>query len=112
MVTTRSNFGNVHITPIVIDFSAPGDNIIVPAPAGAAIELYQIYLVLGADSTGTFKAGVGGVALSGPLPMLANGSIVLDFSGAAWHETTPGNSLVLNSSSGVQISGTAYYMVK
>ncbi len=112
MVTTRSNFGNVHVTPIVISFSAAGDNIIVPAQSGWAIELYQIYLVLAGDSDLTFKDGVGGVALSGTLPMLANGSIVLDFSGAAWHETTPGNSLVLNSSAAVQISGTAYYMVK
>lgn len=92
----------------VINFSGSGDNTLVTAAAGKYIQVVQLFLVVGGATNLTFKDGQN--SLSGPLPMLANGSIVLDASVVPWFLTTDVvNNLILNSSNAVQVSGAVYY---
>lgn len=90
-----------------VDFSASGDNTIVSGVALQTIRVYKIFLVVGGVTNLTFKDGATG--LTGAIPMLANGAFVLDFDTEPWFVTTAGNSFIINSSSGVQISGRCYY---
>ena len=96
-----------------VNFSASGDNTLVAAVAGKLIQLVRIFVVVAAATNLTFKDGTGGTALSGPIPMAANGSITLDIAPVTdfpWYSTSNvANNLVLNSSAAVQVSGTIWY---
>ncbi len=86
---------------------------LIAAPAGVPgkrLLIYRLFLVVGAVTNLTFQDGA--TVLSGPLPMIANGSIVLDIDGTAWFGTSPGNPFNIANSGGVQVSGTVYYMVQ
>lgn len=100
---------------VVVNFSASGDNTLVAAAAGQLINVVRLFLVVGGATNLTFKDGTGGTALSGPIPMTANGSITLDIPTVSipWFSTSnPVNNLVLNSSAAVQVSGTLWYTQK
>lgn len=98
-----------------IDFSASGDNAVVAAVAGQSVQVYQIFFVVSADTIITFYDGVGGTALTGPISMKANGSVVLDFvrgsreADQPWFRTTEGNAFIINQSGTAQVSGRVYY---
>ncbi len=94
-----------------ITFSGSGDNALVAAVAGQIVQVYRIFFVVGGTTNLTFKDGAS-TSLSGAMPFIANGAMVLDNSGDPWFTTTAGNAFILNSSSGVQISGTVYYLQK
>lgn len=93
-----------------VTFAASGDNTLVAAVAGKVIKLVRIFVVAAAATNLTFKDGA--VALSGALPMTANGSVTLDLSDSPWFSTSSvSNNLILNSSAAVQVSGTVYYIL-
>jgi len=97
----------IKTTPI--SFSNAGDNIIVTAVPGQLIEVWQLYFVVNGATNITFKDGSNN-ALSGALPMLANGALTFDYTGLLWFTTTSAsNNFIINSSSAVQISGQIYY---
>jgi hypothetical protein len=83
----------------------------IAAPAGVTgkiIRVYKLFLVVGGTTNITFQDGT--TALSGPVPLIANGSITLDMDGQAWFTTSVGNAFNIgNSGSSVQVSGTVYY---
>ncbi len=91
--------------------AAIGDNIIVAGVAGQVIRVYRILVVAGAATNIIFKDGAGN-NLTGALPLLANGSVTLDFSGQMlkfggepWFFTALGNSFIINSSAAVNLTG-------
>jgi hypothetical protein len=86
-----------------------GDIIISPAVVQASTKLYRLLLLCGGMTSITFVDGTS--PLSGPMPMLANGSIVLDFSGDPWYVGSLNTNFIINSSSAVQVSGTAWVVV-
>jgi hypothetical protein len=91
-----------------ISFGLAGDNVLVPGVTKKRIMCYRIFLVV-ADATNlTFKNGPN-TNLSGAIPMVANGSLVLDISNVPWFQTTSGNDFILGSSGSVQVSGMVYY---
>lgn len=91
-----------------LDFATSGDNaVIAGGGAGTTIRIHRIFFVVAAATNITFKDGATG--LTGAIPMLANGSFVLDFSSEPWFTTSATNSFVINSSAGVQLSGRIYY---
>ncbi len=98
---------------ILIDFSATGDNVVVPAVPGQVVKVFQLFLVLSADTNLTFKDG--GAAFSGSLPMKANGSIVLDDNQGSrqadrpWFTSSLGKGFVISQSGTAQVSGRLYY---
>lgn len=90
-----------------VDFSASGDNTVVAAVAGKRINIQRVWFVVGSDVTITFKRG--STDLSGAVPMLANGSFVLDLSGEAWFSTDVAEAFIMNTNGAVQVSGMVYF---
>lgn len=87
--------------------SSSGTVAAVAAVSGYIIRVYKLFLVVGGTSNLTFEDG--STALSGPIPLVANGSVVLDNSGTPWFTTSAGNAFNILNSGSVQISGTVYY---
>ncbi len=107
----------VHIGPIdgeflqavVVDNSG-GGNIAAPAGInGEIIRVYRIMLVLGGTTNITFQDG--STALSGPMPMLANGSFFLPMDGTPHYTTSAGNAFNINSSAAVEVAGTVWFTI-
>jgi hypothetical protein len=90
-----------------IDEASGGDHIIIAGLPGQTIRVFRIFIVLGSDTDVTFKDGA--TALTGPLPMLANGSITLDFTELHWFLTSPGNDFVINTTPNASFAGRVYY---
>lgn len=90
-----------------INVSVNGDNVIVAGIAGKQIKVYRMKWVCSAGVTITIKDGASTV-LDGPMAFSANEGAVLDwpgYDGPAWYTTSPGNSLIMNLSVGVQVGG-------
>lgn len=94
------------ILPAVINSSAAT----VPAVAaisGNIIRVYKIFFVVGGTTNLTFEDG--STALSGPMPFVANGSLVLDMNGTPWFTTSSGNAFNILNSGAASVNGTVYY---
>ena len=91
-----------------IDFSLLGDHVLVTGISKKRILCFRIFLVIGGDTVLTFKDGPS-TNLSGPLPMLANGSLVLDMTNVPWFQTSVTRDFILSSTNSVQVSGMVYY---
>lgn len=97
------------LIPAVVDSAAGG---VIAAPAGVpnkVIKVYRLFLVMAGATNITFQDG--NDEFDGPLPMVANGTIVFDIDGNPWFTTSPGNAFNINSSAAVQVSGTVYYQI-
>jgi hypothetical protein len=81
----------------------------VAGVSGQIIRVYAMVLVIGGTSNITFQDGT--TALSGAMPMLANGSIVLDNNGNHWYATSSSNAFNIGNSGSVSVNGTIYYTV-
>ena len=96
------------LTPVVINSSAGGNIQIAPAAAGKTNKLMRLLVVIENPSNITFQDG--STPLSGPMPFLQSGLLVLDFSGDPWYTSSPNSALNINSSVATQLSGTAWYV--
>jgi hypothetical protein len=94
-------------TATAIDFSASGDNTVVPAILGKRIKVFSLFLDVATATVLRFKSS-SGANLSGGITMLAAGSIVLDDKGQPWFTTGVGEAFVINSTNAVQVGGTVY----
>ena len=104
------NLGPAEATPysVAIVSSTSATISVVPAVSGQVVKVYRFYLV--SSGTAILTAQDGTTALSGGVPLVANGSWVLASDGVPWFVTSPGNAFQLgNSGSGVTISGAVYY---
>lgn len=103
---TPNNDSTVLLTAVV---SATATSIVaVTGLAGTRIRVYKLFLVVGGTTNLTFEDA--STALSGALPMVANGSITLDMDGTPWFSCGAGNNFTIGSSgSAIQVSGTIYY---
>jgi hypothetical protein len=92
-----------------INFSASGDNTIVPADAaGNRIVVYRIWFLVAAATNITFKDNLPSPAA---VPFGANEGVTFDATGEPWFITDPNTAFIINSSAGVQISGEIYYLL-
>ena len=80
---------------------------IVPAVVGQVVKVYSFYLV--SSGTATVTPLDGSTALSGGVPLVANGSWTLASDGIPWFVTSPGNAFQLSSTAGITITGAVYY---
>lgn len=99
-------FNKLLHTPI--DFNLSGENVLISGVRALRIYVYRLFLIVGGDTNLIFQDGLDN-DLTGPLPMLSNGSLAFDISNVPWFQTASGNDFILNSSSGVQVSGAIYY---
>lgn len=109
MTIMPSTAGASGLTSAKVDFAASGDNVLVAAVANKVVKLYKILIVLEDAADVIFYDGAAGTALTGAMSISAGGSIVLDFDGEPWFQTSAGNALVVNLSGASQCSGRAYY---
>lgn len=98
---------NFPFLEVIINHSAAGDNIIVPAVGTRTIRVFRMFFVCDNDVLITIKNGP--IALTGAMSMLAHGSFVLDCDYLHWFDTTIGNDFIINLSGAVGIRGRAYY---
>ena len=97
----------------VVSFGSVGDNVVVAGVPGKRILVTGLVLVFASDVTLTFKRG--STALSGSMPFLANGSLVLDplsHNQGAWLETEAGEAFIANLSLGVTTTGWVLYRLR
>ena len=92
-----------------INFSGSGNNTVVTGVVGKKIKILQIYLVLGGASNLTFLSGL--TALTGLMDFSSNGAFVLDFGQLPLTCVNVLDSFIINSSSGVQVGGTVWYVM-
>jgi hypothetical protein len=95
-----------------INFAASGDNVVVPATAGAGISVHRMFVWFAQATTVAIKDGVS-TSFTGPMAMAANTGWILDpsWNNEGWWNTKPSNSLIINSSAAVQVSGTIWYVI-
>ena len=83
----------------------------ITAVAGTAnqyIKVYKLFLVENTPAV-TIQFQDGTTALSGALPLAANGAITLDLDGTPWFTCSAGNAFTIAQSGTTQISGVVYY---
>lgn len=92
-----------------INFSASGDTAIIAGAAGKITNIMALYIIVGGATNITIKDG--STALTGPLPLLANGSFVLEYRSRPHFANAAANTAInINSSAAVQVSGRAEYI--
>jgi hypothetical protein len=104
------NVGPAEASPysIAVVSSTAATISVVPAVSGQVVKVYRFYLV--SSGTANIAPLDGSTALSGAVPLVANGSWVLAADGIPWFVTSPGNAFQLsNSGTGVFITGAVYY---
>ena len=94
------------LSRIAINFSASGDNTIIPADAINRIIIHRLWLVVAAATSLTFKDNLPSPAA---VSMSANGGLTFDATGEPWFITEPNTAFVINQNNAVQVSGEAYY---
>lgn len=97
-------------TPIT--FSSTGDNALVTAVAGKLIQVFQIFFTAAGATNLVFKDGTGGTALTGAMSFTTNQQYSLPYVAVPHFFASPGNAFVLNSSTGVQVSGVLWFTQK
>jgi hypothetical protein len=99
--------GSSRLTANVVN-SSSGTITVVAAPgAGLFVRVYRLFLVFGNTSNITFQDGASN-ALSGAIPMVANGSITLDLDGQPWFECAVNQSFQIVNSNSVSVNGCVY----
>lgn len=91
---------------VAINFNTSGDNTIIPADATRRIIIHRFWLVVGGATNLTFKDNLPSPAA---VPLGQYGGITFDSTGEPWFITDINTAFIINSSSGVQVSGTCFY---
>lgn len=89
------------------NFNNIGDNIIISGTINQTIRLYSLVLVSSGITNLTFKPG--NLNITGPLPLYAGASMILDLRPAPWWTTAISSGFIINSSTASNIAGIAYY---
>ena len=99
---------------VAVDSSDAGPTILVNGVVGRRIRVLAFLLVGAGTVIGTLTSsdevdGDYGVALTGAMPLAANGNLTGSFNPVGWCETAVGEHLVLDLSAGVAVSGMLVY---
>jgi len=94
-------------TPIT--FSSTGDNVLVTAVSSKLVQIFQIFFTTAGATNLQLKDGVAGTALTGAMSFTTNQQFSLLFDTTPHFFASPGNAFVLNSSTGVQVSGVVWF---
>lgn len=99
------------LTQASISISSSGDNTVVAGTASQTIRVFRLVLVAASAVNVTIKNGTAGTALTGAIPLKANGSISVDvpLEGEPAFVSASGGNMVVNLSSGVTVTGWIDY---
>ena len=89
-----------------------GDNTLVAGVAAKLVQVFQIFFTAAGATNLTFKDGTGGTALTGAMSFTTNQQFSLPYDKSPHVFASPGNAFVLNSSTGVQVSGVVWFTQK
>jgi hypothetical protein len=105
--------GTTALTPVFVAISASsnGNNTLVAADATKKIRVLSVTLVSAGTVNITFQSAAGGTGLSGAIPLVANSGFVANFSPIGHFETAANQSLNLNLSAGVAVTGFMTYVL-
>ena len=95
------------LSSAVVNIPGDASTNLVAAVAGKTVRLFRVLLIMDAATSITFKSAA--TALSGPMPIAANGGFILDFNGDPWYQTVAGEALVLVQTGTANIGGTVWY---
>lgn len=101
------NAGSAALTPAAVNIASAGTSTLVAASGTTTVRAFRLLLAISTATNLTFLNGT--TALTGPMPVGANGSIVLDYSGEPWFSTSASSTLSILSSVTSQLSGAIYY---
>ena len=90
-----------------VSFSGLGDNVVIAGTVGKIIKILQIFFVVTGNTSLVFKSG--STALTGTMDMLAHGSITLDYIQIPV-TCLVDDDFIINSSVGINIGGTVWYI--
>jgi len=99
---------------IPVSVSASGDNVLIGGASVYRMRVLSYLLVAAGVVSVQWKSGIGGNALSGAMPMIANQPLVAGQPALeAWvFQTDVGQPLVLNLSAGVAVTGHVTYTLE
>lgn len=95
------------LSSVSLNFSALGTSVIVTGVATTTIRVFKLLLSNSTAVLLTFQDNA--TALTGPLSLGTNGSIVLDFDGEPWFSASNATNFNIQLSTTSQISGRLYY---
>jgi hypothetical protein len=108
-VTVEPNLPTVpRLESAVVNAGALGNNTLVTGIGGETIRVFKLVLSFSTGTTVVFQDGAS-TPLSGPVSMLADGSMVLDLDTEPWFLTSAGNDFVMNLSAAGTVGGRIYY---
>ncbi len=81
--------------------AASGDNEIVALVSATKIRVLSVLLVATGTTTARFESNVGGTALTGAMPLIANSGFTLPFNPGGWFESASGQSISLECTAGI-----------
>lgn len=93
-----------------ISASGIGDNEIIAAKAGFKFRVLSILLIASGTVNARFESGAGGSALTGQMPVTTNSGFTANYNSDGWFETVVGESLNLELSASVLVSGCMSYV--
>lgn len=93
-----------------ISGATSGDNTVVAAVSGKRIRVLSVALITTTATTVAFESGASGTALTGDMPLAANGGFVLPFNAAGWFQTASGSLLNMELGGAIQTSGMLTYI--
>lgn len=97
------------LTNASVSASSSGDNTIVAGTAAQTVRVFKLVLVAASAVSVTIKDGAGS-SLTGAIPLVANGSLVIDApDGEPEFITSSGNGFIVNLSSAVTVTGWVQY---
>jgi hypothetical protein len=99
-----------HTQRVAVNAAASGNNTLVAAVAGRKIRVLSAVLVAAGTVSPKFQSGTGATDLTGAMPMVANGVIVLPFNPEGWAETLAGALLNLNLNVAISVTGVITYV--
>ena len=100
----------------LVSAASSGDNTLVAAVSGKKIKVLSLVLCAASAVTVALESGASGTALTGDIPLVANGNLQVVFPlsepGYHWVETAAGALLNLELGGAVQVSGCIVYYVE
>lgn len=95
---------------VAVAASNSGDNTLVAAVAGKKIRVLACVLIAASAVTIRFESGAGGTAMTGQMPVGANGGFTLPYNPHGWFDTIAGELLNLELGGAVAVAGVVVYV--
>lgn len=95
---------------VAVQASTSGDNTLVAAVTDKKIRVLACVLIATTAVTARFESAAGGTALTGQMPLGANGGFTLPYNPHGWFETVAGQLLNLELGGAVAVAGVLVYV--